>query len=402
MARKNDDWLKAYLTYCDNTEPATQLHIFTALSTLSAAVQRKVWLPWGHHDLYPNLYVCLVAPPGGRKGTAMKIGKRMLDKIGIPMAADCITREALIQELQSAMVIEKDDQGNIIETKSHASLSVFSEEFAVFIGDSNPNMVITLTDLFDCPSTWKYATKNKGRNDLTNVYVNLIGAITPSLLQSKLTSDAVGGGLISRIIFVCAKGKRKPIALPFLTREEITLGETLIEDLDHINKLEGPFRMSKEAYQQYATWYVDPNFTRAVPSDKFVGYNERRSIHLRKIAMLLSISNSDDLIIRTSHLIRAMSILEAAEAMMPMAFHGIGKANNSDVTADIANYIKLKGTVTGTELTSRFIRDVNNTQELNGIIDLLNQAGLVKIIHKHDGTNMHKTIKYNYKGEDKC
>lgn len=375
--RKCKDWISSYLEYARNTEPPVAYHIFTALSTIGACLQRRVWLPWGHMDIYPNLYICLVGPPGGRKGTAMKIGKRMLEEIGVTLASDCITREALIEELQRSMT-SPDDNATAEEQSEFAkqcALSVFSEEFAVFIGDSNPNMVITLTDLFDCPASWKYTTKNKGKNNLTNVWVNLIGAITPSLLQNRLTSDAVGGGLISRIIFVVEKGKAKRVPLPFLSDKEIALGEKLQHDLFQLLQLEGHFQMAKDAYQTYIQWYTSPTFTQAVPDDKFMGYNERRSLHLRKLAMICSASRSDEMVVRVEDLNRALGLLEAVEAKMPAAFHGIGRAAHSEVLADVMSFIAQAGKCTKVDLLHHFLRDVQDVNHLDGMIESLRQTG---------------------------
>ena len=70
--------------------------------------------------------------------------------------------------------------------------------------------------------------------DIYNCWITIIGAITPSLLQNKLTQDAVGGGLISRIIFVVGHGPKQRKALQFLTDEEADIQEKLETDLQEI------------------------------------------------------------------------------------------------------------------------------------------------------------------------
>ena len=79
MARLVDDWIDKYLVYSSNTEPPAMFHLWTAISVISSVLQRKCYFPWGTLTFYPNMYVVLVGPPAARKGTAMNIGKKILD-----------------------------------------------------------------------------------------------------------------------------------------------------------------------------------------------------------------------------------------------------------------------------------------------------------------------------------
>ena len=66
-----DDWITRYLELNDNSEPPICYHLWTAIVTIAACMQRKCYLDWGMTAIYPNFYAILVGPPGGRKGTAM-------------------------------------------------------------------------------------------------------------------------------------------------------------------------------------------------------------------------------------------------------------------------------------------------------------------------------------------
>ena len=76
------------------------------------------------------MFVALVGPPGGRKGTAMKIAKSMVQELDIPLGADSLgSTQALYKELIDSEDSYIDNNG---VAKKHKSISIWSEEFQVF------------------------------------------------------------------------------------------------------------------------------------------------------------------------------------------------------------------------------------------------------------------------------
>jgi hypothetical protein len=269
----------------------------------------------------------------------------------------------------------KTDDGEILE---HRSLSVWSEEFQVFLGENNPQLISNLTDLFDSPKKWNYATLKRGVEDVGYCWLNIVGAITPRLLQNKLSQDAVGGGLISRIIFIVAYGREKPVPLPFLSQEELDLRDKLIEDLAQIKSLQGEFSMTQSAAQLYVDWYMDPASDQVLDSDKFVGYNSRRALHLRKLMMIVSASDgAHEKLINERHFHKALAILQLTEREMPNAFFGVGRGIHSAVLTDIMQAFREQHTMTFADLLDRFKLDVLPS-DLQTYLSLLGQTGKVK------------------------
>ena len=74
-----DDFIDLYLDYTKGQESPRDFHFWTAVSLISGAVGRKIWLPRGHDMLYPNHYVILVAGSAmSRKSSAINIGVGLL------------------------------------------------------------------------------------------------------------------------------------------------------------------------------------------------------------------------------------------------------------------------------------------------------------------------------------
>jgi len=376
MSRKLDDWLETYVKFTSNSEPPELFHTWTAISVLAAALQRKCSLPWGTITFYPNMYIVLVAPSGkARKGTAMGPGMNFLDDLGIKMAAEATTRESLIREL-------KNSNDNIVypdgSVEFHASLTIFSQELTVFLGYQNRQLMSDLTDWYDCRKRWTYRTKNMGTDDIIGLWVNLIGATTPELIQTSMSLDAIGGGLTSRMIFVFEHKKRRIVPVPFLTDEEVALREELLRDLEQIHMMQGEFKVTSDFLSAWIKWYTEQEGNPPFDDDRFNGYFERRPSHAMKLSIISSASRSNDLVIHKEDLDRAVKLLEATEVKMPYTFSGVGRSDNADVVNRVMTEIGVQKTCTFSHLMGRFYRDVDKDM-LNKILQSLDAMNFVDI-----------------------
>lgn len=379
MPRKLPDWLDSYMTYTENSEPPKLYHIWTGISTIAAALQRKCMLSWGHLRFYPNMYVVLVGPPGKvRKGTAMSFGRHFLSKLGVKISAESITREALVREIMNSQdTVIDEDTGAM---SFHSSLTVFAPELVVFLGYNQQQLMMDLTDWFDCgqgpEGTWTYRTKHQGSDDIIGVWVNLIGATTPDLLRSCLSMDAIGGGLTSRIIFVFESEKYKSCPVPFLSVEEERLGEDLYYDLEQIYLMKGQFKPSKNFIELWKDWYTQSDKDKVFDDPRLAPYCERRPVHVMKLAMILSASKSDSMILQREDLARSISIMEATEKRMPSTFSGIGKSPHAEVLSKVMNEIGMAGEISMKDLQRKFYNDAD-ARVLDLIVQTLHNMGWI-------------------------
>ena len=377
MARQLSDWLEYYMKYTQRTEPSELYHLWSGLTAISSALRRKCFCNWGalRGLIYPNLFVALVGPPGGRKGTAMRIAKEFVRQLDIPIGADSLgSTQALYKELMESEDSYVDPQGI---TRKHKSVSIWAEEFQVFLSDRDQMLLPSLTDLFDCADVWKYKTLARKTEDISNCWITIIGAITPDLLQDKLTRVAVGGGLVSRIIFIVGYGPKQRKALQFLTEEEAEIQQKLENDLQEIANLSGQFVLSKDFLRSYVRWYEQEYDESGVPSDKFLGYNHRRPLHINKVCMLLSAAESNNMILTDTHFEKALAIMQITEQEMPNAFYGLGLASQANVYAKILSFIESRDSFDWTELVRNFHLDVENITQLRGYVEMAEQSGLI-------------------------
>jgi hypothetical protein len=276
-------------------------------------------------------------------------------RLNIKLAAEAITREQLIRELANSQDTVTLSDGRML---SHCSLTVCSSELTVFLGFKNLQLLSDLTDWYDCKRHWTYRTKNSGTDEVKGVWVNLLGATTPSLIRSSLPMDAVGGGLASRIVFVYAHRKQKTVVDPFMTKEEKSIRERLLNDLERIILLSGNFRMTPEFTSAWAEWYTVNDAQHPFNDAILSAYCERRQTLVIKLSMIVNVSRSDEMILSLEDFGRAVALLEEVEKDMPLALSGMGRGEHADVLSRLMEEIMYSKSCAMEDIMWKFRSDI--------------------------------------------
>lgn len=385
MAREVTDWIDSYLQYTDNTESPVSYHKWCALSVVAGALQRRCYLQWGLAEvIYPNLYVVLIGPSGRtRKGTAIGIAKDMLKKTaGVTVVPESSSgRQAMILAMKRASKNFEDPIDGKI--KFHCSVTAFSEELSVFLGQGDIAYLSNLTDWYDSKDDWEYETVGRGKDSLQGLCLNLCGGTAPDWIQSMIPHEALGGGFTSRVIFIVEEKKRKIVPEYFVDAATRELGEKLQRDLERIANLSGEMTFDEEGKDAYVAWYIEQDSKLsagepAIQDKRFAGYCERRATHLRKLMIVCSASRGDDLKLTKADFLKAKGLMEDAEVNMPRTFGGLGKARNSDAVDTVMNYIQTMGITTRTKVLQMFYRDVD-AMTLSSIEQTLQQMGKINV-----------------------
>lgn len=383
--RELTNWLDSYLQYTDNTESPISYHTWCGLSVIAGALQRRVYLQWGLAEtIYPNLYVVLIGPSGRtRKGTAIGIAKDFLKKTpGITVVPESSSgRQAMILAMKRASKNFEDPVDGKI--KFHCSVTAFSEELSVFLGQGDIAYLSNLTDWYDSKDDWEYETVGRGKDSLQGLCLNLIGGTAPDWIQSMIPQEALGGGFTSRVIFIVEEVKRKTVPKFHIDDATRSLGEKLQRDLERISNLSGEMKFDEKGEDLYVNWYIeqDANLSAGRPpiqDKRFAGYCERRATHLRKLMLICSASRGDDLTITSADFYTAKRLLENIEVKMPKTFGGLGRARDSEQTDTVQNFIKQMGVTTRKKVLQMFYRDID-PYTLANIEVTLQQMGCIKV-----------------------
>jgi hypothetical protein len=391
------DWIKAYMDYSSYAEAPDKMHFWVAVSTIAGALRRQVWIDQGYFQWTPNFYIIFVAPPGiVSKSTTLSIGMKLLKSIdGIKFGPDAVTWQALIQALADA---KEDIMMPNGEYHPMSAITIASSEFGTFLNPNDREMVDVLVSLWDGQlGVWEKTTKTQGSDRIENPWINIAACTTPGWIAGNFPEYLIGGGFTSRCIFVFAREKRKLVAYPSadIPPEFHTLQKNLIHDLEAISLLRGPFVLSQEAINWGTAWYKrhyeDPN--RDLNNERFAGYLARKQTHIHKLAMVISASYKNELVITEQDLKVSSMIVTSLEADMPQVFDLIGVQGQAKFSTEVVNVVRAAG-ADGIEVKALFAKcfKIMSWQEFqNACIAGINSKQLVS-------TNGSDGVRYKYVG----
>ena len=379
MARKHPDFIRAYMEYSKHSEAPDRFHFWTAVSTIAGALRRQVWIDQHHFQWTPNFYIVFVAPAGIiSKSTTAKIGMDLLKQVpDITFGPNIITWQSLVQSLSESKIEVN------INNKFHpmSAITILSSEFGTFLNPQDREMVDVLVDLWDGQvGVFEKKTKTSGEDSVVNPWINIVACTTPHWIADNFPEYMIGGGFVSRTIFVYGDKKRhfcayldEAIPKGFKQRQA-----DLVHDLRDIAKnCKGEVKLSKEAKAWGTDWY-ERLYTERPPelaSERIASYLARRQTHMHKLAIVLSVAQSNNCIIEAEHLQAADAILQENEKFLPKVFEKIGddtvqKANN------IVNLLRANGKLPLDEAYAKLFYNMSFNQFKEGLESAI-KAGLV-------------------------
>lgn len=387
--RYHDDWLRAFVEYASFGEAPLKMLFWTGVSTMAGALRRRVWIDQKYFQWIPNFYVILVAPPGiVSKSTTANIGMNLLRPLKeIKFGPDVITWQQLITSLSGATQADPDPrvgmEGNFYPM---SAVTFCSDELGNLLNPSDRDLVDALVNLWDGKQgVFKKETKTSGKDAIENPFVNIIGCTTPAWISGTFPEYMIGGGFTSRCVFIYADKKRQLV--PYVD-EVVPAGfeemkHKLIHDLEVISMMFGEFKLSPIAREWGRAWYKRhwESPPPGLNSDQFAGYVARKQTHMHKLAMILSASESDSLIIEDRHLKMASDVTSAIEQDMPKVFSKIGQSDITRGSSQIISFVEQHPGISQPELYRLLFRTLSYrdfTEALNGALNS-NQVKVIQV-----------------------
>lgn len=383
-----DNWIQTYMQYTSYNEAPKTFHFWSAVSTIAAVLRRRVYFDQEFFVWTPNFYIIFVAPAGiATKSVSISVGEKMLDEIpGIRMGPNALTWQALPVALAEAA------EGVEINGEIHtmSCLTFCSSELGVLFDPEDRKMIDVLVEFWDGKTgAWKKLTKHVGGEEVINPWVNIIAATTPTWLSDNLPKTMIDGGFMSRCIFVYADTKEKLVPYPkgSIPKEARELRAKLVQDLMHISELKGEFDMTPEAFEFGIKWYKEhyENLRSSLEvTQQFGGYMTRKQGHLHKLAMVLSVSRNDSLVIEERDLRDALAMLEVVERGLPHVFYKMNTVEEQTVTIEILAYVRKVKRIRESNLYRYFFARLTYDdfkKAINGLIG----AGHLKSVQSNDG-----------------
>ncbi len=342
-----ESFLRNYAIATQGNESPPLYHNWCALSTLGSLASRRIWIDQGHFTVYPSMYVLLVGDPGIKKSTAMNHSKRMIYefKTQVPMTTSSHTKQDLTQLMgaedspcRKAFSIGEGDEK---ETKQYTHLSIFCDEFVSFLEAGNPiQMIQFLTEAWHNDRVG-VGTKSSGKDDIQFPCINILGCMTTQTNTDLVKQKLITSGFSRRVMFVYADKGGEPVPRPVVTDEMREAWDKCIARGKEVLKLKGEFTWTPEAQQIFDPWYItNDQKIRTEDSDVMKFYYTTKPEFVLKVAMLISLSEQDELVMKPEFIELSLAMLGQIEENLEMLFSNVGRNELGPIASAIERMVQ--------------------------------------------------------------
>lgn len=392
MARKLEDWLQTFVDYTDHMEAPKLMRSWSGISAVASALRRKVWIDQDQFIWTPSLYIIFVGPPGViTKSTTTDLSSSLLRELPsglVRFGPNNITWQALATSFAGASESFEYPAG---EGAWHpmSAITLVSRELGSLLNPKDQDLVNLFIELYDGAKVYEKVTKMSGTDVVECPWINMLGATTPSWIADNVPRSALGGGLVSRCIFLYGDTKEKFVAYPSdaIKNKEAhrAVREALIQDLEHIAvNMVGPFELTPEAKNWGRDWYEKlwTNAKSHYNDDKLMGYISRKQTHMHKLAMVLSAAKKDELLLTLDDMQFADAMLTAIEGSLDQVFAQIGRTDQSVQAARFIGLIRARGKVPYDEAYRLVYSEFPDARDFEGILAGAVRSGILALVQE--------------------
>jgi hypothetical protein len=350
------DWLVELMDSTVEYESPRQFWYWSGLSIISATVKDQVWVERGgleELNIYLNIYVMLYAKSGMRKSAPISFARRLVKSNEITRVfSGRASIEAIVQSLGKAFTTSQ--KKIIVDACAFVTASEFSSSLI-----NNPQALTIFTDLYDRnynSGDWQNLMKNVGVDNLKNPTLSMLIGTNPAHLKDFVQAKDMFGGFFGRTFIIHAEKKHRSSSLfgrKVVKRPDI---EKLSAYLRELNKLRGPFTNTEPAAEIYDTWYNQHDLaSQENDAEDKTGTSERTGDSVLKVAALLSLSESTDMVINERHILKAIELCEPLIHTVNRASRGKGKSTFGEATALILDELwKNEGKISREKLLTKY------------------------------------------------
>jgi hypothetical protein len=193
-------------------------------------------------------------------------------------------------------------------------------------------------------------------------------------------------------MFVWGGGRKKRIPFPKWTQDHVEFAGKLVEDLKHISSLQGKFTFTPAASRAFEEHYNSrPEPEEEYEDERLRGYASRKDIHTLKLAMAMSIAESDSLEITDLHIEAAIEGLNFIDSILPNVFSSMGTSATVDDLQRILRQVEVEtkryGYCAYPSIVRRNYHNLNSS-EVDVVIRTLVEGGAISEEYRQLGGRM--------------
>jgi len=328
-----NSWLDLLVSSTSELESPRRFFWWAGVSCISAIVKKNVWLDKFSYKLYPNIYVLLVSAKSGlRKGLPVDYAKGIVERVNnTRIISGRNSVQGVIKDLSQQITVV--NPGEATKIYSDAQAFLCAPELDSFMVKDEQGLSI-LTDLYNTHEhnkEWKNSLKSSPVESLKNPCITFLAASNEALLENLIKAKDIEGGFIARTMIIHESVKRISNSLMFKPANLVTRDD-LANDLKRLNLVKGPFEIPHDVRVAYDSWYKGLD---EFNYDDKTGTMERIGDHVLKAGMLISLAESNDLIIKMNHFEEAVDKCTEAVIGTRKTTIGVGRAENAEAAGKV-------------------------------------------------------------------
>ena len=392
------NWLTNFINEHKELESPESFWRWSALAAISAVVKDQVWLDRQIFNLYPNIYVMLHADSGLKKGPPVSAARQLVKTVNnTRIIAGRSSIQGILKDLGTAYT----QPGGKVINKSVAFICS-SELSSSIVGD--PVATKILTDLYDRQynvGEWRSLLKMESF-ELKDPTVTMLTATNEAMGEDFFTKAAIQGGYFARTFIVYEKEGINTNSLMYPMEHKPNYAASA-DYLKELAKLQGQFNPvasdSKSAEYRfkkvirgrdiyfnevgiiYDDWYHAFRDLMKVQDIKDeTGTMNRFGDSVLKVAMLLSLAESPQLVLTESAMNEAISECERLlgnARKATLGKHGISNAAllKSLIIMELLN--RENHQISRTVLMKKMWMHYQNSQEFDDMMQTFDAAGMI-------------------------
>lgn len=305
---RTSNFLQLYLHHCGVSEVPKEFHVWACFSLVAACVADRVYFyKFRDRPLYPNLYTVLVGPSGLGKGEAIDTAMKFVAGNGkVNYYEGRATAARLVDHL--AKLSKQQDA-------AHMYLVTPELKMAVGTGALAEDFVLKMTEWYKGRAEIQDGTRTAGNSVIKNLCMNWIAGTTRAWMLESLSRSAVEGGFLGRTLTIeLLKYPDKRHRRPTYPEDYDEVYAHLRARVKMLTHTEGEMVLTTAAERVEQEWYEN----RPRPADESLWPTWKREHDLMlKLAMVLSLMDSSDLVITRSHMLLAQHFSAVAMRAVP-------------------------------------------------------------------------------------
>ena len=385
---RNYDFLSLYYKSCGDTEVPKGYHGWCGLALIAAVLENRVWFEKLGTKLTPNLYIFLIGPASIGKGQAISVATRLLKQADIPVNLfRGKTTAAFLLDLLGRPIVRDNET-----IQPDNRLWLIMDELANDLGQVKQadDFIKMMTEMFTATDySLNTGTRTDGFVTINKPCINWLIGTTKEWMFDVMTKQTIYSGFTARVLFCFRDYIDLRHARPEKPEDHEKMIEALVNKIRVLYSLSGPMVFDTKTEVIHDNWY----YSRKVPEESLLlpAWKRGHDIIL-KLAMLFSLSENTQMVIRQHHLKRAITTFDNAfQDLDKMINLACGTAESEELDK-VGEFIKRHKKVNRTRLTRSMWRHKINTQRIDHYVNNLEQRSLIKVTPMAGGGKLYLWI----------